>query len=96
MRTIYKIARTELRTLFYSPVAWFILIIFTFQVSMDFSDSFGYLVRMKMMGYQNGNLTYRIFSTTGGLFSVVQSYLYLYLPLLTMGLMSRELGSVSD
>ncbi|WP_303179967.1 Gldg family protein [uncultured Butyricimonas sp.] len=95
MRTIYKIARTELRTLFYSPVAWFILIIFTFQVSMDFSDSFGYLVRMKMMGYQNGNLTYRIFSTTGGLFSVVQSYLYLYLPLLTMGLMSRELGSGS-
>lgn len=95
MRTIYKIARTELRTLFYSPVAWFILIIFTFQVSMDFSDSLDYLVRMKMMGYQNWGLTTQIFSSTGGLFPVVQNYLYLYLPLLTMGLMSRELGSGS-
>ena len=95
MRTIYKIARTELRTLFYSPVAWFILIIFTFQVSMDFSDSLDYLVRMKMMGYQTWGLTAKIFSSTGGLFPVVQNYLYLYLPLLTMGLMSRELGSGS-
>ena len=29
MKTIFKIAKTELRDLFYSPIAWFILIIFT-------------------------------------------------------------------
>lgn len=95
MKTIYKIALTELRTLFYSPVAWFILIIFTFQVSLSFSDSFGNLVRIKMMGYGSWDVTYRTFAGMSGLFSTVQGYLYLYLPLLTMGLMSRELGSGS-
>ncbi len=95
MKTIYKIARTELRTLFYSPVAWFILIIFTFQVSLSFSDAFGNMVRIKMMGYGSWDVTYRAFSGMDGLFSTVQGYLYLYLPLLTMGLMSRELGSGS-
>lgn len=95
MKTIYKIARTELRTLFYSPVAWFILIIFTFQVSLSFSDIFGNLVRIKMMGYGSWDVTGRTFAGMGGLFATVQGYLYLYLPLLTMGLMSRELGSGS-
>ena len=38
MKTIYKIARTELQTLFYSPIAWLILVIFTFQASMAFTN----------------------------------------------------------
>ena len=36
MRKIYRIARTELQTLFYSPIAWLILIVFTFQPCMVF------------------------------------------------------------
>ena len=32
MRAIYKIAKSELGTLFYSPIAWLILVIFVFQV----------------------------------------------------------------
>lgn len=40
MRTIYKIAKTELQVLFYSPIAWMIIIIFTFQASMQFSVFF--------------------------------------------------------
>lgn len=39
MRTIFKIAKTELRDLFYSPIAWLILIIFTFQTGMLFSGN---------------------------------------------------------
>lgn len=38
MRTIYYIAKTELQTLFYSPIAWMIIIIFVFQAGMNFSD----------------------------------------------------------
>lgn len=95
MKTIYKIARTELRTLFYSPIAWLILIIFTFQCSMAFSGILGDIVRNKTMGYEINNITLRIFSGWEGLFSTVQQYLYLYIPLLTMSLMSRELGSGS-
>ena len=45
MKTIYNIARTELQTLFFSPIAWLILIIFTFQSSMAFADVMGGMVR---------------------------------------------------
>lgn len=36
MRVIYKIAKSELGTLFYSPIAWLILVIFVFQVFGSF------------------------------------------------------------
>ena len=38
---IYKISKTELQTLFYSPIAWLIIVIFTFQTSMGFSGVMG-------------------------------------------------------
>ena len=47
------------------------------------------------MGGGGIDLTLGIFGGQRGLFVAVQSYLYLYIPLLTMGLMSRELGSGS-
>lgn len=100
MKTIYKIAWTELQTLFYSPVAWLIIVIFAFQAAMTFvgSFSFGGVVESQALRYGNGaNMaTFRIFSNPwGGLFPAIQGYLYLYIPLLTMGLMSRELSSGS-
>ena len=51
MKTIYKIARTELQTLFYSPVAWLILVIFTFQASMVFTNGLAGNVRSQELGY---------------------------------------------
>ena len=36
MRKIFKIALTELCTLFYSPIAWLVLIIFTVQACMTY------------------------------------------------------------
>lgn len=95
MKIIRKIALTELQTLFYSPIAWLILIVFTFQSSMAFMDVFGNFVRNQDMNYGVGNLTLNLFGGMQGLFTTVQSYLYLYIPLLTMGLMSRELSSGS-
>ncbi|KIO47478.1 ABC transporter permease subunit, partial [Sanguibacteroides justesenii] len=95
MKTIFKIAKTELQTLFYSPIAWLILIIFTFQCSMTFSNLMGGMVRSESLGYGNYNATLGLYSGMRGLFTAVQSYLYLYIPLLTMSLMSRELGSGS-
>lgn len=95
MKTIYKIARTELQTLFYSPIAWLILIIFAFQSGMVYIEKLEGVLQMEAMGYGMGNLTSILFSRWGALFPKVQEYLYLYLPLLTMGLMSRELSSGS-
>lgn len=96
MKTIYKLARTELQLLFYSPIAWLILILFTFQISMVFTGQMNEVVRNQTLGHALSNLTLRIYSGGyGGLFNTIQGYLYLYMPLLTMGLMSRELGSGS-
>ena len=95
MKTIFKIAKTELRDLFYSPIAWLILIIFTFQTGMLFAGTISEIVGYQSMGSVGANRTLGIFGGERGLFVAVQSYLYLYIPVLTMGLMSRELGSGS-
>ena len=47
------------------------------------------------MGYGVGNLTLDIYAGLHGFFKTLQEYLYLYIPLLTMGLMSGELSSGS-
>lgn len=38
LRLILRIARTELAVLFYSPVAWLLLVAFTCQVGFDFMN----------------------------------------------------------
>ena len=68
MRTIFKIAKTELRDLFYSPIAWLILIIFTFQTGMLFSGTISEIVRSQSMGGKGMNLTLAIFGGQRGLF----------------------------
>ncbi|HEY9261024.1 Gldg family protein [Chitinophaga sp.] len=95
MRRIYKIAKAELFTLFYSPIAWMILIVFTFQTGLVFADHLAEVLRAQRTGWGNMFITAGIFSGQRGLLASVQSYLYLYMPLLTMGLMSRELSSGS-
>lgn len=62
---------------------------------MLFSGTISEIVRSQSMGGRGMNLTLAIFGGQRGLFVAVLSYLYLYIPLLTMGLMSRELGSGS-
>ena len=52
MKTAFNIARVELQVLFYSPIAWFILIMFTFQVGMFFCPTFGGLVTSQAIGNQ--------------------------------------------
>ena len=96
MKMIYKIARTELQTLFYSPIAWLILIIFTIQSSIAFTSAIELVVNQQSLGFTVSDLSMRIFAHPHrGTFILIQQYLYLYIPLLTMGLMSRELSSGS-
>ncbi|MFB6457085.1 Gldg family protein [Chitinophaga sp. Hz27] len=95
MRQILKIAKAELFTLFYSPIAWMILVVFTFQTGFVYIDHLEELLQAKKMGYQFAFLSSGIFSGGRGLLASVQNYLYLYMPLLTMALMSRELSSGS-
>ncbi len=96
MRPILRIARTELATLFYSPIAWILLIVFACQVGIDFMNIFEDLFRVKAQGRViNFSLTAGCLIGTKGLYETIQQTLYLYIPLLTMGLMSREFASGS-
>lgn len=96
MRQIIRIARTELQMLFYSPVAWLILIIFSFQTAMAFADTISGFVTTKDLGYSLNGVTLNVYTDAfRGFFGRLQNYLYFYIPLLTMGMMSRELSSGS-
>jgi ABC-2 type transport system permease protein len=96
MKTVFNIARAELQTLFYSPVAWLIIVIFTFQVSSGFCAPLESWVRYYEQGYKSPGVSMDVFANQqSGLLTYVLGYMYLYIPLLTMGLMSREFASGS-
>lgn len=95
MKIILKIAKAELQLLFYSPIAWLILILFSFTTGSDLAGLLREQIQSLAMGYPLNNLTSRFFSGWDGILTTVQGNLYLFLPLLTMNLMSRELSSGS-
>ena len=97
MKTSQKIARLELSTLFYSPIAWFLLIVFLFQSGLTYLANIQNAVLNQELGGEYlkylGLLTNATFGFPFGMFMNMLSKLYLYLPLLTMGLISREMSS---
>lgn len=95
MKKIFKIAKVELSILFYSPIAWLILIIFILQCGIAFTNIIDAKEMSQQLGNNLKNLTISIFGGHEGLFNAVQDKLYLYIPLLTMGLISRETSSGS-
>lgn len=72
MKTIYKIAKSELNMLFCSPIAWLILVIFIFQVSMDYANILTEELKAKATGYSLMDETASIFSGFRGLYSRIQ------------------------
>lgn len=94
-RIIYKIAKAEVALLFYSPVAWLLLVVFAIQCAMNFTGNLEYIVKAQEQGYFSPGLTPGLFAGMNGLFVEMTRYLYFYIPLLTMGLISRELSSGS-
>lgn len=96
MKTIIRIARAELRTLFYSPIAWFIITVFLIQCGLVYLGELENAVRKQELGnigMDTSYLTEIIFVGPGGLFASIMKNLYLYIPLLTMSLISRETSS---
>jgi len=97
MKTILRIARFELTTMFFSPIAWLVLIIFIIQTGLAYSDTFTMIERFLKMNFNiNNGMTYEVFShPMYGMFTDVLKNIYLYIPLLTMGLISKEISSGS-
>lgn len=96
MRATLKLTKAELQNLFYSPIAWLIIIAFFIQSGLVFFKFLGDLSRFQeIYGSVASGVTDQIFTSYRRLFPSVLSYIHLYIPLLTMGLMSKEFSSGS-
>ncbi len=95
MKKTLQIARLELSLLFYSPIAWLLMIVLFFQVSYGFFGTVESLQRAQSWYKVFDNfISHKIFTKNGqGIFSNLLNTLYLYIPLITMSLMSKETSS---
>lgn len=102
MKVIFSIAKNEFRNLFYSPIAWFVLLLFFMNCAHAYTNLIHYLANYQEVELKNNpsfkevrtvaGLTYDIF-INGGFFGAVAGKLFLIIPLLTMGLISRDYNS---
>lgn len=97
MKTILRIARFELSTLFYSPIAWLVLVAFMVHTALAYTDAFDLIVRFNKIGYNIGNgITFSVLShPMWGMFKGVMDNAFFFIPLLTMGLISKEIANGS-
>lgn len=100
MKLIFSIAKNEFRYLFYSPVAWFVLIVFVVQCALFYSAPVLSIANYQEIMLKNSpsfhgfgrSLVEQIFRRSE-FFSGIMSNLYLFIPILTMGLISREVNA---
>ena len=93
-----SVTAQEIRLLFYSPVAWVILVIFILHSSSIFVERIeDSAIREFTIGSTFYSLTERIFAFQGrGLFDQLLPYIALYVPLLTMGVFAKDASSGAE
>lgn len=103
MNITFKIVRTELQNLFYSPVAWFLAVVFLIQCAYFYMATlYPYALGQDWLIHNDpsfkhlselSSLTKDVFFGGDGIVTNVLKNLYLFIPLLTMGLISREINT---
>ena len=102
MRIITRIAKNELRHLFYSPVAWFLAIVMLVMCAAYYTNLMYLIAKIGAMTNKVNPIaalesidsnTYNIYSGPVGFFVKALNQLYLFVPLLTMAVISREFNS---
>ena len=93
---ILNIARTELKLIFTTPVAWIMLMVFTVLCGLFFADVYGMYAQAQEGGSHLSFITNGIFADDpNGILSTVQFYIFLFIPLVSMGMISRDLSTGS-
>lgn len=95
MKKILQIAKLELSLLFYSPIAWMLMIVLFVQMALGFVAPLADKQHVQEM-FPNmfEDLTFFTFTHSDlGIISQILGTLYIYIPLITMGIISRETGS---
>lgn len=96
MRTALQIARNELMRMVYSPIAWLMLAVFIIQTAVVFVFRLHQVAEAQMFGAGGQvSVTVDVFATALGFFQRIFRTIYLFVPLVTMGLFSREFQSGS-
>jgi ABC-2 type transport system permease protein len=100
MKKTIQIAKLELSLLFYSPIAWLLILVLLVQMTLAFISSIGELQHMQQFIPGYTFLTQKLYSSavssslaSEGIFYSILASLYLYTPLMTMGIISRETNS---
>ena len=99
MKKIVQIARLELSLLFYSPIAWLLIMVLFVQMALAFMSSIAEIQYLQefipVTGISERLFTAKIGSDTVpvGIFRTMLGSLYLYTPLITMGIISREMNT---
>jgi ABC-2 type transport system permease protein len=103
MRIIFQIAKNELRNLFYSPIAWFVTVVMMVMCAFFYTDTISLAAKYYHLVYKNNpEITLSFFdSMTGGLYLNMRNgfiftilpHLFLFVPLLTMGVIGREFSN---
>lgn len=99
MKKIIQIARLELSLLFYSPIAWLLILVLFLQMALAFLSSIAEIQYLQEFIPVTG-ISERLFTTMigtdtipVGIFLTMLGSLYLYTPLITMGMISREMNT---
>ena len=89
--------RWELQKMFFSPIAWLVLIAFAIQSGMAFFDVLDRFIWYRHLNAFEEEVTFNFLSNRllGGFFPSFEQTIYLYIPLITMGMMSKEFSSGS-
>lgn len=98
MKKIFKVAQAELRSLFFSPVAWFVVISFYVVIAAVFTTMTSLLSNMQDVQFElepqfrgfNMGMMKLIFLPICGM---ILKLIYLFIPLLTMGIINREIAN---
>lgn len=97
MKMVLHIGGFELRSLFFSPIAWVLLAVFSVQVSIAYVSVLHVAAANDFSGVGGqGSIASAVFGNP--VFSIsarLSEYLFLYVPLITMGLFSREVSTGS-
>ncbi|MNJ95541.1 ABC-2 family transporter protein [compost metagenome] len=100
MKKTIQIAKLELSLLFYSPIAWLLMMVLLVQMANAFIPGIAELQHMQEFIPGFSFLTNRLFTSSissplvsQGIFYTILGSLYLYTPLMTMGIISRETSS---
>ena len=98
MKTILEIAKVQWLRLIYSPILWLLFVVLLVQIGYELTSNLGSkeaATRKVGMLPLMTRYIYTILGSSAGVFIEFAKSLYLYVPLLTMGLFSTELSSGS-